>query len=154
MKIKINPKIRIIYANLLRLGIGKYLITSKFKHLCIEKNIDELWNRCEEFVINESNTYIVSTSYTGYAEEALWIFLTNLLEAGKEIFLKILGEIIIDFAEGWDGEERYFARIGASLEEDLGYDIDEFAWIYNELVEIDKRLEKTIKYKKTKEELF
>jgi len=71
MKIKINPKIRIIYANLLRLGIGKYLITSKFKHLCIEKNIDELWNRCEEFVINESNTYIVSTSYTGYAEEAL-----------------------------------------------------------------------------------
>ncbi|MBA7493139.1 hypothetical protein ES702_03694 [subsurface metagenome] len=154
MNLKINPKISVIYANLLRLGIGKYLISSKFKHLCIEKNLDEAWDRCKELVINERSTYIVSTNYTGYAEEALGIFLTNLLEAGKEFFLEILGGIIIDFAEGWDGEERYFARIGESLEEDLGYDIDEFVWLHKELVEIDKRLEKTIKYTKTKERPF
>jgi hypothetical protein len=47
MKLNINPKIRKIYANLLRLGIGRYLISSKFKHLCIEKNLDELWDRCK-----------------------------------------------------------------------------------------------------------
>ena len=86
MNLKINPKISIIYANLLRLGIGKYLISSKFKHLCIEKNLDEAWDRCKELVINERGTYIVSTNYTGYAEEALGIFLTNL-------FPRIVGQI-------------------------------------------------------------
>lgn len=43
----------------------------------------------------------MSTNYTGYADDALGIFLTNLLESIKEFFLKILVEIIIDFAEGW-----------------------------------------------------
>lgn len=79
MSIKVDPKLKPLYANLLRLGIGKYLISERFSHLCIENNVDELWNGCKAYVRSLSSVAILVPGYTGDAEDALGVFVTKLI---------------------------------------------------------------------------
>jgi len=141
----INPKLKPLYANLLRLGIGRYLISDNFELLCIENNIEDLWKKCKRYIIDRSTGIILNPEYTGYAEEALGLFLSWLNTTGKENFIKILGEILIDFAE-WSTEKKDFSKIKKVLLE-LGYtenDINEiFAEIERKL--IDKHASEKLK---------
>jgi len=119
MKIRVDPKLKPLYANLLRLGIGKYLISERFEHLCIENNVDQLWDRCESYVRSLSSVAILVPGYTGDAEEALGVFLMELFRSDKERFIEVLGRILVDFAEWSDKEEDFFKVIDALL--NLGY---------------------------------
>ena len=114
MKVDINAKLKPIYANLLRLGIGKYLISKRFDHLCIENNIDQLWDRCEEYIQSLSRVAILLPGYTGDAEDALGVFLTELFSKDQSSFISVLSKIIIDFAD-WDKETKDFSKVIESL---------------------------------------
>ena len=123
MKVNIDPRLKPLWANLLKLGIGDYLISSKFKHTCIENNVDQLWNFSRQHVLNISNSIISIPGYTAYAEEALGVFLEGLVENDKNKFIEILGIIIIDFGE-WKNESIDFNDIRKSLIE-IGYNDDD-----------------------------
>ena len=81
---QVAPKLKPLYANLLRLGIGEYLISKRFELLCIENNLDELWGQCKRYVRSLSNVAILVPGYTGYAEDALGIFLTELVKSARD----------------------------------------------------------------------
>lgn len=127
MKVDIDPKVKPLLANLLKLGIGNYLISSKFKHLCIENDIDQLWNSSIGYVISLSNALIYIPGYTGYAEEALGIFLQELGEVYNNEFINIFGKIIIDFDE-WNNESINFDNIRKNLL-DIGYSNSDLDYI-------------------------
>lgn len=123
MKVDINPKLKPLYANLLRLGIGKYLISKRFDHLCIENDIDQLWDRCEEYIRSLSSVAILVPGYTGDAEDALGVFLTELFSKDQSSFISVLSKIIIDFAN-WGKETKDFSKVIESLST-LGYTEDD-----------------------------
>jgi hypothetical protein len=135
MQIDIDPKLKPLYANLLRLNIGKYLISESFLHLLIENNLDKTWNECEDYVRNLSHVLVLLPGYTGYAREALGVFLEK-LNSKRDVFIEILGRILVDFAE-WSPEHVDFSRIRTSLL-DLGYSEDAIEGIIPTYVEIEK----------------
>jgi len=114
MKAHIDPKLKPLYANLLRLGIGKYLISERYNHLCIENNINQLWDRCVEYVRSLSSIIFLVPGYTGDAEDALGVFLTELFTKSQSSFISVMSKIMIDFA-GWDKETKDFSRVIESL---------------------------------------
>ena len=89
MKVDVDPKVKPLWANLLKLGIGNYLISSEFEHLCIENNIDQLWDSSIGYVKSLSNNLICIPGYTGYAKEALGIFLQALGEVYNNEFMPL-----------------------------------------------------------------
>jgi len=133
--IKLDPKFKPLYANLLKLGITKYLISKNFKYLRIEKNIDQLWAEYQENIRNfaSSNYRELALLFTDsdYAEETLKAFLMKLFLDGKEKFIEILGEILIDFAQ-WSSEEKDFNKIKKPLL-DLGYHEEVLGPIFSKL---------------------
>jgi hypothetical protein len=153
MKIEVDPKLKPLYANLLRLGIGRYLISKRFDHLGIENNVDQLWNRCEEYVRSFSSVAILAPGYTGYAEEALGVFLMELFKSGKERFIEILGKILVDFAE-WSDKEKDFSKVIDTLLK-LGYTQEEVEIIFHKTKEKPVRVvypQKVPELKTTKKE--
>lgn len=133
MRVDTNPKLKPLYANLLRLGIGKYLISKHFDHLCIENNIDQLWDKCEEYIRSLSSVAILIPGYTGNAEDALGVFLTELFEKDRSNFIHILSKIIIDFAE-WNKETKDFSKVMEDLLA-LGYKEEDFEEILSGIKE-------------------
>lgn len=129
MKVDIDPKLKPLYANLLRLGIGKYLISKGYDHLCIENNIDQLWDGCKEYIRSLSNVAILVPGYTGDAEEALGVFLTDLFKGDQSSFISTLSKIMIDFSD-WDKETKDFSKVIESLLT-LGYTEDDLQEILN-----------------------
>lgn len=130
MKVEVNPELKPLYANLLRLGIGKYLISERFNQLCIENNIDQLWDRCVKDVyvkdVQENTVIPAYPEYTKDEEKALAVFLMELYKS-KERFLKILSKILFDFEECCDKEIDFSKVIDALLQ--LGYSEDEIKHI-------------------------
>lgn len=119
MTIKIDPKLKPLYANLLRLNIASYLITSRFDHLCIENDLDQLWEKCEEYARSLSSVAVLIPGYTGYAKDALGPFLMEIFFNDNKIFLTIISEILNDFIE-WSEEEKDLTKVKNSLIE-LGF---------------------------------
>jgi hypothetical protein len=63
-----------LYANLLRLGLPNFFLTSTFEYLMIENNWDQCWDICLEEAYKRSNVFI-SGGYLGYVEDALGFFI-------------------------------------------------------------------------------
>lgn len=131
MQIEINPILKPLYANLLRQGIGKYLISTEFNHFSIENNLDQKWDTCYEYVQSLSSCTILVPGYTGYAENAFGFFLSDLSKADKNTFIEILGKILIDFAL-WSHENIDFSKIKKDII-DLGYNEDEIERILSQI---------------------
>lgn len=129
----IDPKLGPLYANLLRLGIVKYLISYKFKCLLIENNLESVWRSCMCSAQRGRGSAIMDPGLIYYAEEALKAFLENLNT--RDIFLKILGEILADFF-GFSSESVDFSRVKTSLL-DLGYREDAIDGILPKCVEME-----------------
>ena len=131
MKIEINPKLKPLYANLLRQGIGKYLISTEFNHFNIENNLDQIWDTCYEYVHSLRSYTVLAPDYTGYAEDALGVFLCELSKVEKITFIEILGKILINFAV-WSHESIDFSKIKKDII-DLGYNEDEIEKILSQI---------------------
>lgn len=130
MKIEINPRLKPLYANLLRQGIGKYLISTEFNHFCIENNLDQKWDASYKYAISLSDYTVLVLGYTGYAEDALGVFLGE-LGFEKNTFIEILGKILINFA-AWSSENIDFSKIKKDII-DLGYSEDEIERILSQI---------------------
>lgn len=130
MKIEINPRLKPLYANLLRQGIGKYLISTEFNHFCIENNLDQQWDASYKYARSLSGYTVLFPGYTGYAEDALGVFLGE-LGAEKNTFIEILGKILINFA-AWSSENIDFSKIKKDII-DLGYSEDEIERIFSQI---------------------
>jgi hypothetical protein len=129
MSFNVDSQVKPLYANLLRVGIGNYLISEKFNHLCIEINIDQLWKNCEHIIRNRNNVLVLIPGYTGDAEDALGVFLTELAKSDKKTFIDIIGKIIVDFSE-WSKGKQDLSKIKKSLI-DLSYNENELEWIFS-----------------------
>lgn len=136
MKIDINPKLKPLYANLLRQGMGRYLISIEFSHFIIENNLDQIWDACNEYVKSLSSYTVLAPGYTGYAEDALGVFLSELSKA-ENTFIEILGSILINFA-AWSPENIDFSKIKKDII-DLGYNEDEFEGIFSQISKKNKK---------------
>lgn len=101
MDIEIDPKLKPLYANLLRIDLPSYLITSRFDHLLLEHNWDQVWNESEKYVRSISSALILIPGFTGYAEKALAMFLNHIFTntTPKEGFYIIIKTILKDFLE-------------------------------------------------------
>lgn len=94
----ISPKVKPIYATLLRLGFGKYLISSSYNHFVLEKNWDSMWKDCVRYVSEGSNVIVLTTDYSADEEEAFGYFLDQLLiKKGPVDFSKFIKEMADDF---------------------------------------------------------
>lgn len=131
---KIKPHLKPVYANLLRLDIGKYLISPAFKHLLLEENLDSLWQNCLDFVSQESNVVIMTPGYTGDATEAFGYFLDQIfLQVTPGEFCEIVKSILVDF-KNWKGQNLDIEKVIESLQK-IGIEKEELEKIFINLIE-------------------
>jgi predicted nucleotide-binding protein len=97
MSPELDPRYKPLYANLLRAGIGKFLISEEFRLLLIEDNVDDLWNSCLKVIYRNSSVAILSPGFTGDAKDALALFLPELHRNDSEYFLEIMNIILKEF---------------------------------------------------------
>jgi hypothetical protein len=115
MEIDLNPKIKPLVANLLRVNIGRYLKTSNFKHLSIEHNFDNLWESARKTVRNSRNVIMLDLDSSIDCEEAFQYILNLLFPSNKKGFFKILEVTLIDFII-WDKEKTEMEKLFENLE--------------------------------------
>jgi len=88
-----------LYANLLRLGLPKFFLTSTFEHLMIENDWDQIWDTCLVEAHSMSNVAIFSPGYTGYVEDALGFFIRWGGFAQPQILFSFIHKILKIFLE-------------------------------------------------------
>ncbi len=86
-----------LYANLLRLGLPSFLLTSTFEHLMIENDWDQLWDRCLEAAHRMSNVAILIAGYTGYVRDALGFFIGAVGSAEPQTLFSFIHKILETF---------------------------------------------------------
>lgn len=101
---ELDPRLKPLYANLMRLGFDQYLDSSEFNHLLIERNLDREWKACLNVVRGESNVVVLIPGYTGNERKAFAMFLEILFRKGNQNQLPaFFNEILTDFVEWKDG---------------------------------------------------
>lgn len=110
-KIDINPQLKPLYASILRLGIERYLVTDRFRYLCMENNVDELWEIYGRFMTPHQ---VLVPGSLDRVKETLGLFLNDLYSQSKERFIKILIEILTDFSN-WGSDRKDFSRVKVYL---------------------------------------
>ncbi len=107
-----KAELKRLLAALLKLNLEKYLITDAFDNICLENNIDELWENLERYIHQQSSVAVLIPGYTGYAKNTLPLFLEEL--AKREDFLKILDSIFIGFRK-WNKSQIDFSEVKERL---------------------------------------
>lgn len=110
MKVEVESELKPLYTNLRIMGIGEYLISEQFNHLCLEKDIDNLWKDCVEYVKAEKEVLVAIPGYTEAAEEAFAKFLNQLFKGERNRFIDVLAAILSGFAD-WNDEKKDFSKI-------------------------------------------
>ena len=130
----LKPELKPLYAQLLRLdNFKKYLISNNFDYFCIEKNLDGPWEGAMQTVRRSSSVGIIAPGYTGYATEALEIFMSNIHSNDKAGFILLIGEILNDF-QNWKKGKIEFKIFSELFSNRLNYskkDIESFEFLAN-----------------------
>jgi len=87
---------------MLKGGIAKFLIKKDFEYICLDLNLDVLWNDAEDLVRLESNVAVLIPGYTGDAESAFVLFLDRLFSREKGKFLTFIDRTISEFSSKMD----------------------------------------------------
>ncbi len=116
MDIKLSSKIKPLIANLLRLGIGKYLKTSEFDHIVLENDYDDLWSSALRKVNAYSSVIFVGFEFTGEYEDALKLILEESYQNNKEGFFRFLKIVLGGFIK-WDKGKNDYAPVIMNLSE-------------------------------------
>jgi len=95
-----KPIVKKLYATLMKLNMGSFLIKEDYKLILMEHNLDELWDSCIGQVRSESSVAILIPEYTGDATDALLRFLDALYvkEYSKHL-INFLDDVLIEFAK-------------------------------------------------------
>ena len=117
------PAIKRLNASMLKGGIAKFLVTKDFEYICMEHNVDDLWEQIESQVRSESEVAILVPGYTGYAELAFVRFLDILYFKNKGIFLDFIDCMLSEFSSKMD-QSLDIEEIRNRLK-DLGFDKSE-----------------------------
>lgn len=115
MDINLNPQIKPLVANLLRINIGRYLKTSDFNHLTLEHNFDRIWEQSKKAVSDSSNVVFIGFDPSGDYEEAYQLILNALFQNRKEDFFNVLELTLVDFVR-WDKAKTDISKIIENLE--------------------------------------
>ena len=113
-----DPKLKPLYANLIRVGIAQYLFSDTFSHLMVEFNLDDEWEDC----LDECE--VTQLSVAQEYEDPFFLLLNIIYEdytfdGGEEIII----DIVLDFFE-WSPSTIDYKKIQASLKElEFGDDI-------------------------------
>ena len=113
----------ILFADLLEIGIGKFLRSNKFKYILLKENFDEDWNTLEEYVDERiDKPMFVTPDYTERVEEKLKYLINQIYrKEPKEYFLYFVSKIIEEFVE-WSDDYISLQNIKNTL---LGFDYTE-----------------------------
>jgi hypothetical protein len=140
-----------LYANLLRLGLPRFFLTSTFNHLMIENNWDQLWDRCLEAAHRMSNALILSVEYTGYEQDALAFFINWVGSVEPQILFSFIQKILEAFLK-----DRRISPDLAALRSALltaGYEEEDIDSLLTELETINLRVTATQKERHQIEDL-
>lgn len=99
---ELPSRLKPLYANLLRMGIPSYLLTSSFNHLMIENDWDQFWDKCVETAHRASNVAILVAGYTGYVEDALGYFIAAVGPAEPKILFSFVHKTLTAYLESVD----------------------------------------------------
>lgn len=92
---KINPKIKPLYANLKRLNFGEYLQSSEFEHFSIENNFDQEWGYFKQEI-----NFKKYTSEPGKdEEEAFFILMNHWDNQYFELFIELTLKTLLNYAD-------------------------------------------------------
>lgn len=114
MEINLNPQIKPLVANLLRINIGRYLKTNDFNHLTLEYNFDNLWEQGKKAVRDSSNIVFIGFDPSGDYEEAFELVLNALYQKSKKDFFNVLELTLMDFVR-WDKNKTDISTILENL---------------------------------------
>lgn len=110
MEINLDPKIKPLVANLLRIKIGKYLKTSDFEHLTLEYNFDNLWQQGKKAVRDSSNVVFIGFDPSSDYEEAFQLVLNALFQQDKKGFFNVMELTLTDFLR-WDKNKTDISKV-------------------------------------------
>ena len=117
-------EVKRLYSSLLKLDIGRFLISDDFKYFCLDNYVDELWKNCEDHVVKESKVSVLTLGeYTGDAEKALPLFLGRLIDEREKGFLDVFISMLKAFST-WAKKPLNFDEVKRRLQE-LGFDSNE-----------------------------
>jgi len=103
-----------LIANLLRIQIGRYLITPDFRHLAIENDFDKSWDAHLQQVRNQSHVIVVGPTRSRDYESALQNMLDTHYEKHKAAFFQLTSLILVDFIR-WDNGKTDISKVIESL---------------------------------------
>ena len=109
MKIDLNPQLKPLVANLLRIKIGHYLKTNNFNLLVLEHNFDDLWEQSKKIVKDRSVIIIGYDPITDY-EEAFQLTINTLFTKNKKDFFDILELTLTNFI-GWSNKQTDLSKV-------------------------------------------
>lgn len=94
----INNNIKPFIAHLFRLGINKYIYSANFKYLCLEFQIDEIWEKKLRAHVNDS--MLVTTRF----DNAFYDLISTIYEVNIDSFLNFICSLLLDFVKNNDDE--------------------------------------------------
>ena len=114
MNYKLNPKLKPLVSNLLRINIGQYLKSNDFKHLMLEHNHDEIWDQAKDIVSNNKTVILIGMDPSSDYEEAYQIVL-NAYFMTKPQFFNFVELTLSNFVQ-WDNGKTNITKVLESLE--------------------------------------
>ena len=106
----LNTSLKPLIANLLRLNIGEYLMTSDYDNLLLEHNFDSIWTSSKRKINRKRNVIFLGQEFSGDYENAFQLVLDQLFTTDKESFFSILEITLVEFIK-WSKGKKDFTKV-------------------------------------------
>jgi hypothetical protein len=94
----IEPKLKPLYANLKRLGIGDYLNTREFSLFMLESSLDEIWDNCKKEVYKGRTVAMLGFHSTEDDEEAFMYLMSAWYAQRPDTFSELILPVLYNFS--------------------------------------------------------
>lgn len=115
MSTNINPQIKPLVSNLLRIHIGRYLKTPHFNHFALEHNLDNVWEVAKQYIRDQRKVIMIGFDLSSDYEEAYQLVLDTYYNKNKETFFELISLTLEDFIR-WDQGKTDISKVITSLE--------------------------------------
>ena len=86
-----------LYANLLRISIPSFLLTSWFEHMLIENDWDQYWDGCMQAAYRSSNSVVLIPGYIGDTQYALGVFIGGAGSSEPHLLFIFISKLLESF---------------------------------------------------------
>jgi hypothetical protein len=116
MDIDLNISLKPLVANLLRINIGQYLKTTRYYHLLLENNLDELWAAGQNQVNESKHSIVFGYDRSEDYEEAFKLIINfSYDQEDRDVFNRLIKITLVDYIE-WSNGKNSIDKILAGLE--------------------------------------